>query len=166
MTTFANAEGEASAAPFEIADGLEYLDEVRSLIIEYTGRLGRDLAFQHLDEELADLPHKYAQGHGRLLVALVDGEVAGCVAYHALNETQAEMKRLYVRPQFRGLHLGQALGAHIVDAARADGYAQMVLDTIEPFKAAIHIYHGLGFEEIPAYYDNPMDDVIYMGRGL
>jgi ribosomal protein S18 acetylase RimI-like enzyme len=166
VTTSVDTEGGESAAAIEIADGLEYLDEVRSLIIEYTGRLGRDLAFQHLDEELADLPRKYAQGHGRLLVALVDGKVAACVAYHALNETQAEMKRLYVHPQFRGLHLGQLLGARIVDAARADGYAQMVLDTIKPFKAAIHIYRGLGFEEIPAYYDNPMDDVIYMGRGL
>lgn len=71
-----------------------------------------------------------------------------------------------MRPQYRGLHVGAALGAAIVAAARADGYPQMVLDTITPLKAAIHTYHGLGFHEIPAYYNNPMPDVIYMGLAL
>lgn len=157
----------ATEAPtIEIVDGLPHLDAIHDLIVEYTSRLDRDLGFQHLDEELSDLPHKYAGTHGRMLAALVNGEVAGCVAYHRLNERQAEMKRLYVRPQYRGLHLGQKMGAGIVEAARNDGYAQMVLDTAEPLTHAIAIYHSLGFREIPAYYYNPMPDVIYMGLDL
>lgn len=162
----ASPDASAPSHAIEIADGLDHLSAVSDLIIEYTGRLNRDLGFQNLDAELADLPHKYAGEHGRMLVALVDGSVAGCVAYHRLSNVQAEMKRLYVRPQYRGLHVGAALGAAIVAAARADGYPQMVLDTITPLKAAIHTYHGLGFHEIPAYYNNPMPDVIYMGLAL
>lgn len=155
-----------AALTITIEDGLDHLGAMHDLIVEYASRLNRDLGFQHLDEELADLPHKYAGENGRMLAAVVDGEVAGCVAYHRLNERQAEMKRLYVSPRYRGLHLGQKLGAAIVAAAADDGYAQMVLDTAEPLTHAIAIYHGLGFREIAAYYYNPMPDVIYMGRNL
>jgi GNAT superfamily N-acetyltransferase len=155
-----------------VENGLDHLDAVQGLIVEYTQRLGRDLGFQHLDAELADLPLKYAGEHGRMLIALVDGEAAGCVAYHRLTDAEsvahqrAEMKRLYVRPQFRGLHLGHRLAEAIIDTARADGHKQMVLDTIAPLTTAIHTYHSLGFTQIPAYYHNPMRDVIYLGLDL
>lgn len=159
---FLDSHGDSSV----IADGLAYLPQIYSLIEEYTGRLDRDLTFQNLDAELADLPHKYAEGNGRLAICLVNQNAAGCVAYHRLDERTAEMKRLYVRPQYRGLHLGERLARHIVTAARGDGYERMVLDTLKPLKAAIHLYRTLGFSEIPAYYHNPMPDVLYMGKEL
>jgi GNAT superfamily N-acetyltransferase len=167
-----SANSAESTQKITIENGLDHLDAVRALIVEYTKRLNRDLGFQDLDAELADLPHKYAGAHGRMLIALVNGEAAGCVAYHRLDDAEslahgrAEMKRLYVRPQFRGLHLGHRLAAAIIEQARADGYQQMVLDTITPLKTAIHTYTSLGFTPIEAYYHNPMKDVIYLGLNL
>ncbi len=151
----------------ELTDGAHYLEEVKGLIREYTDWLGRDLAFQGLEEELADLPGKYLPPYGRLIVA-VDGagEVCGCVAYHRLDADTAEMKRLYVLPSGRGHHLGERLAANIMDLAREDGCTRMVLDTVRPLEAAVALYRKLGFEEIEPYYCNPMEDVIYFGRDL
>ena len=151
----------------ELKDGKEYIPQVRELIIEYTQRLGRDLSFQNIDEELDNPAHKYTAPEGELIVAVDDkGTAIGMVAYHRHSAERCEMKRLYVKPDARGLHLGEALVKEIIFHARNAGYKEMVLDTIAPLKSAIGLYRKYGFEECEAYYDNPMDDVIYMKKEL
>ena len=150
----------------KIVDGKDFIPQVKLLIMEYTERLGRDLAFQHIDEELQNPATKYTAPEGELLVALEKNEVLGMVAYHRHNESRCEMKRLYVRPKARGLHLGEALIKEIVSHAQKAGYREMVLDTITPVKSAIHLYEKHGFTKCAPYYDNPMDDVIYMMKKL
>ena len=150
----------------EIKDGKDYLPQVRELIKEYVGRLGRDLSFQDIDAELDDIAHKYTAPNGELLAAVEGERVLGIVAYHRHSDTRCEMKRLYVRPEARGLHLGERLVTEIVSHAKKAGFEEMVLDTIEPLKAAVSLYEKLGFERCGAYYDNPMEDVIYMKKRL
>lgn len=151
----------------KIVDGTKYFDAVKNLIVEYTKFLGRDLSFQNLDSELADLAEKYAPPEGRLLCAQIDsGEIIGCVAYHRHNSERCEMKRLFVKENFRHLRAGVLLVEKILDAAKNDGYKEIVLDTIKPLQGAIHLYKKFGFVEIPPYYNNPMDDVIYMKKIL
>ena len=147
----------------KIIDGKPYLDQVKELIQEYTQWLGRDLSFQNLDEELADISEKYTAPNGELLVAIDNNDVVlGMVAYYQHSDTRCEMKRLYVRPDGRGHALGDRLVESIMDHAKTSGYKEMVLDTIEPLQAAIHLYKKHGFVECEPYYHNPMDDVIYM----
>jgi ribosomal protein S18 acetylase RimI-like enzyme len=151
----------------KIVDGTNHLDAIKALIVEYTQSLQRDLTFQGLAEELACLERKYAPPAGRLLAAVTEeGHVAGCVAYHRHTNTRCEMKRLYVQPAYRCEHTGQVLIAAIIEAARQDGYTEMVLDTLCPMQRAIYLYKQFGFEEIDAYYDNPMKDVLYMRKVL
>ena len=150
-----------------IIDGKPYMDQVRELIKEYTKRLGRDLSFQHLDEELKDPAKKYTSPEGDILVAVDEnGMVHGMVAYHRLSDTRCEMKRLYVQPDMRWEHLGPRLVSEIIDHAGKAGYQEMVLDTIRPLHSAIHLYQEYGFKECKPYYDNPMSDVIYMKKDL
>ena len=150
----------------EIKDGKGYLEEVKGLIAEYAQRLGRDLSFQDIEGELKDPSWKYTPPQGELLVAVESGKVMGMVAYHRHSEIRCEMKRLYVRPEARGLRLGETLVREIIAHAQAAGYSEMVLDTITPLKAAIALYKKAGFEECEPYYNNPMDDVIYMKKHL
>ena len=140
---------------------------MKELITEYTQWLGRDLSFQDLDKELADIGEKYTVPNGELLVAIDEkGIVLGMVAYYQHSDTRCEMKRLYVRPSGRGYALGDRLIESIMDRAKSSGYKEMVLDTIEPLQAAIHLYKKHGFVECEPYYHNPMDDVIYMSKEL
>lgn len=150
----------------KIEDGKDYLPEVKQLIKEYLTRLNRDLSFQNIDDELKNPEHKYTAPQGELLVAVDNGKVLGMVAYHRHSDVRCEMKRLYVRPEARGMHLGQMLVSNIIDHARKAGYKEIVLDTIVPLKAAINMYKKNGFEECSPYYNNPMDDVIYMRKTL
>lgn len=150
----------------QIVDGTAYPYEVKKLIKEYYHRLGRDLSFQNIEAELDDPAVRYSPPQGELLVALENDEVLGMVAYHRLTSKRCEMKRLYLTPNARGRHLGERLVDAIIDHAKASGYEEMVLDTIKPLKAAVSLYRKLGFEECEAYYDNPMDDVIYMRKKL
>ncbi|MBE8952166.1 MAG: GNAT family N-acetyltransferase [Quinella sp. 1Q7] len=150
----------------EIVDGGNYLDAIKRLVTEYTKFLGRDLSFQHLDDELNDLSAKYTPPEGRILCARVDGEIIGCVAYHRHNAARCEMKRLFVRAGFREHHAGSQLVEAIINSARADGFREMVLDTITPLKSAIRLYKKFGFVECAPYYENPMSDVIYMKKIL
>lgn len=151
----------------EIIDGANHLAEIKQLIIDYTKFLGRDLAFQNLDAELADLAEKYLPPEGRILCAKIStGEIIGCVAYHRHNPERCEMKRLFVKENFRELHAGSLLISAIIDAAKNDGYREMVLDTIQPLQGAIHLYKKFGFVETAPYYENPMSDVIYMKKVL
>ena len=150
----------------QIVDGTAYPDEVKKLIKEYYHRLGRDLSFQNIEAELDDPAVRYSPPQGELLVALENDEVLGMVAYHRLTSKRCEMKRLYLTPNARGRHLGERLVETIIEHAKASGYKEMVLDTIKPLKAAVSLYRKLGFEECEAYYDNPMEDVIYMRKKL
>lgn len=151
----------------KIVDGTNHIAEVRKLIIEYTKFLGRDLSFQSIDAELADLREKYAPPAGRLLCAQIDdGTITGCVAYHRHNSERCEMKRLFVREDYRDLHVGRMLIEAILHSAQSDGYREMVLDTITSLQGAIHLYKKFGFVETAPYYDNPMNDVIYMRKIL
>lgn len=149
-----------------IKDGKSYLSEIRQLIIEYTDFLGRDLSFQNLEDELNSLADKYLPPNGEILVAVEDNEVLGMVAYIKHNDVVCEMKRLYVKPEARGLHLGDILVSEIINHARDNGFEVMLLDTIKPLRAAISLYEKHGFEQCEPYYDNPMDDVIYMKKVL
>ncbi|MGE4240894.1 MAG: GNAT family N-acetyltransferase [Ramlibacter sp.] len=142
------------------------LDSVRDLIREYAQGLGVDLCFQQFDEELATLPGEYAAPRGTLLVARVDGALAGCCALRPLDTADypdaAEMKRLYVRKAFRGFGLGRQLAEAILDAARLAGYRSVLLDTLDDMEAARALYAELGFEEIPPYYHNPIAGAHYL----
>jgi putative acetyltransferase len=135
----------------------------RELFLEYAESLGFSLCFQNFDRELAGLPGEYAPPEGRLLLAEYEGRLAGCVALHALDAGVCEMKRLYLRPQFRGHGLGRALAERIIAEARQIGYRRMRLDTVEPvMKDAVAMYRKLGFVEIDAYCANPMAGAVYM----
>ena len=150
----------------KIVDGKNYLDDVKQLIIEYTKFLGRDLTFQHFDEEITDLPKKYLPPNGQILCAKIDEKIIGCVAYHKLDERRCEMKRLFVLEGYRKFHAGSKLIEEILIAAKNGGYKEIVLDTITPLQSAIHLYKKFGFIETAPYYENPMDDVIYMKKIL
>lgn len=137
--------------------------QARELFLEYAQSLGFSLCFQSFDAELASLPGDYAPPEGRLLLAQYDDQPAGCVALHRLEPKICEMKRLYLRPQFRGKGLGRALAERIVAEARQIGYERIRLDTVEPvMKDAVAMYRRLGFREIDPYRVNPMAGTLYM----
>lgn len=146
---------------YEIKTAYDRLDEVRTLFREYHKMLGVDLCFQNYEEELASLPGKYLPPDGRLYLIYLEGKLAGCIALRRFDETRCEMKRLFVRPQFRGLRLGQILAQRLIDDAKAIGYQAMVLDTLKSLESAVTMYRRMGFEEVAPYYDNPLNDVLY-----
>ena len=135
----------------------------RELFLEYAQSLGFSLCFQNFDKELAALPGDYASPEGRLLLAEYGSRLAGCVALHKLSDDICEMKRLYLRPQFRGKGLGRILADRIIAEARQIGYKRMRLDTVEPvMKDAVAMYRRLGFTEIAPYTANPNPGTLYM----
>lgn len=145
------------------ADSPSHVTWVRELFLEYAQSLGFSLCFQGFDEELAGLPGDYAPPDGRLLLATHEGQPAGCVALHKLDTDICEMKRLYVRPQFRGKGLGLALAERIIAEARQTGYQYLRLDTVEPImRTAVVMYRKLGFREIAPYRPNPVEGALYM----
>lgn len=158
METVLTESGPAVIRPATSADDVA---EIAKLFVEYAESLDFSLCFQGFDQELAGLPGAYAPPRGRLLLAEVRGRPAGGVGLRPLEPGVSEMKRLYVRPDFRGLKLGRRLAEAIVAAAREIGYGRMRLDTIETMAEARALYHDLGFVEIPPYYDNPVDGVRY-----
>ena len=140
---------------------------VRELFLEYANSLGFSLCFQGFDQELAGLPGKYAPPQGRLLLAEFSGKPAGCVALHPLQPDIAEMKRLYVRPEFRGKGVGVALTNAILREAKKIGYQRLRLDTIQPLMSdAIAMYRRFGFYEIAPYRPNPIAGTLYMELAL
>lgn len=139
------------------------IETVRLLFREYESWLGMDLCFQNFEEELRTLPGKYARPGGRLFLALVDNKPAGCVAMRRLEEGICEMKRLYLRSEFRGQGLGRALIEKVICDAGEIGYSKLRLDTHPPkMGKAVSIYESHGFKPIPPYYDNPHNDVLFM----
>ncbi len=144
----------------------EDLQATREIFQEYAGGLGVDLCFQNFEAELATLPGEYAAPRGALLLARIDGAVAGCVALRPLDAgpyaDAAEMKRLYVRSAFRRYGLGRRLAEAALDAARQAGYACVLLDTLDDMEAARALYEDLGFQQIEPYYHNPIAGAHYL----
>jgi ribosomal protein S18 acetylase RimI-like enzyme len=169
-------------------DEAHEIDAARAIFRDYAASLGIDLCFQNFEEEVATLPGDYAEPRGALLLALVDAahikeaagqqaptlmrpngtlaHVAGCCALRPLDNTDyanaAEMKRLFVRPGFRGLGVGRQLAEAILDASRGAGYACVLLDTLDDMESARALYEDLGFEEVPPYYHNPIAGAHYL----
>jgi ribosomal protein S18 acetylase RimI-like enzyme len=148
----------------------EALDAARAILREYGTSLAIDLCFQNFEAELAALPGEYAAPSGQLLLAFVDGAVAGCGALRAVADVDyanaCEMKRLYVRPAFRRFGLGRILAQALLDEARRIGYSAMLLDTLDDMEAARELYASLGFEDIPPYYFNPIPGAHYLKADL
>jgi ribosomal protein S18 acetylase RimI-like enzyme len=142
------------------------LDAVRGLIEEYVRSLGIDLGFQEIELELADLARTYGPPGGVILLARDGDEIAGCVALRELEEDTCEMKRLYVRPAFRGTGLGTQLAVELIGRARELGYERMRIDTLPQMQAARKLYASLGFREIEAYRFNPVPGTAFMELAL
>jgi GNAT superfamily N-acetyltransferase len=148
---------------FTQAHSPDQVAQARELFLEYAQSLGFSLCFQNFDKELAGLPGDYGSPEGRLLLAFQETQLAGCVALHKLEPETCEMKRLYLRPQFRGRGLGRVLTERIIAEARRIGYQRMRLDTVEPvMKDAVAMYGKLGFKEIAPYRSNPIAGAMYM----
>ncbi len=171
------SEGDAGAGSTPVIELLDVepsdaaaLDAVREIFREYADGLGVDLCFQGFDQELAALPGDYAAPNGALLLARVDGALAGCGAMRPLADCDpanaCEMKRLYVRPAFRRFGLGRLLAQALMDRATAAGHSVMLLDTLDDMEAARGLYASLGFEEVAPYYFNPIPGAHYLRARL
>jgi putative acetyltransferase len=149
------------------AETPEQIEDARKLFREYEAWLGLDLCFQGFEEELANLPGKYAKPDGRLFLASVDERTAGCIALRKLEEEICEMKRLYVRDEFRGLGLGKTLIEKLIAEARRAGYKKMRLDTLpDKMAKAVKLYESHGFRQIAPYYHNPHGQTFFMEKSL
>jgi putative acetyltransferase len=138
------------------------LEEARTIFQEYADSLGSDPCLQNFAEELATLPGGYARPEGRLLLAVVEDQVAGCAALRSLDLETGEMKRVYVRPAFRGLGLGRLLAESILHESRVAGYRRVRLDTLRSMVGAQRLYRELGFREIEPYGDSPIPEAVYL----
>lgn len=151
------------------ATSQQEIDEVRMLFREYETQLNVDLCFQQFEAELANLPGKYAPPSGTLLLATDGQRAVGCGALRkigSLTDRICEMKRLYVRPEARGLEIGKRIARRLIQEASGLGYTAMVLDTLDKLKTAIHLYQSLGFVPAKPYYNNPLPGVIYLKLNL
>lgn len=141
----------------------EHIQQARTLFEEYAASLGFSLCFQNFDQELKNLPGDYASPEGRLLLAVENDQLAGCIALRKLSDGACEMKRLFVRPMHRATGLGRTLVASLIDEARKLGYTHMRLDTIPgKMDKAIVLYQSIGFVEIEPYCQNPVEGAKFM----
>ena len=149
------------------AESPAQIEHIRELFLEYATSLGFSLCFQSFDQELSGLPGDYVPPDGRLLLAEYEGQIAGCAALHKAGPAIGEMKRLYLRPAFRGKGLGRMLAERILAEARASGYAKLRLDTVAPvMRDAVAMYRRMGFREIEPYRTNPIAGALYMELDL
>lgn len=153
----------------EIRLAYDETEEVQNLFSEYTQMLvesdevlGDYLKLQGYDAELQHLTEKYGLPHGRLYLAYVDGKAAGCIGLRRMDEETCEMKRLYVRPQYRGQKIAQKLVEKLLEEAKKIGYRTMLLDTMPFLQGAVRLYRNFGFYEVDRYNDSPVEDGIYM----
>lgn len=149
-----------------IKPAYDELESVKVLFHEYADMLGIDLYYQSFEQELDSLPGKYAPPEGRLYIAQCDGRAAGCVALRALGGVRCEMKRLFVRPEYRCLGIGKRLVMRVVEDATALHYRQMCLDTLLSLEKAVALYEAVGFRRIEPYCFNPTADALYYGLDL
>lgn len=149
-----------------IQEAYDAIQDVDLLFREYAASLEIDLDYQNFSDELSGLPGKYAKPNGRLYLAYVDDAPAGCVAMRRLDETHAEMKRLYVRPAYRGLQLGLLLAQRVIRDAAQIGCRSLVLDTLSTMNQAKSLYRRLGFVEIEPYYNTPIPDTTFLSLAL
>lgn len=145
-----------------VVDSAERFRQAREIFQEYQKAIGVDLCFQDFETELEQLERIYTSPNGLLLFALEKHLLAGCVAYRRISETISEMKRLYVKPAFRGKGIGKALTQEVIKRTRKAGYSSMRLDTLPSMEEAIELYHSLGFREIEPYYLNPIAGTKFM----
>lgn len=148
------------------ADFPAEVEDVRKLFLEYQADVGVDLCFQNFSEEINSLPGNYSRPSGRLLLAVNDAFILGCIGMRPLQGSDCEMKRLYVRPQARRSAVGRLLTTSILNEAREAGYARILLDTLPSMQSARNLYRSLGFTEIEPYCRNPHPGVLYYGRRI
>ncbi len=166
-----DTRAQASAQPavdivLREARGAADMARARELFIEYAAWLKVDLCFQGFDAELASLPGAYSPPDGRLFLAMDRDLAAGCIALRRFDAEAGEVKRLYVRPAYRGRRLGDQLAAAVIAAARTAGYRRLLLDTLDHMQAARALYARVGFVEIGPYYHNPIPGAVYMQKVL
>jgi putative acetyltransferase len=149
------------------AESDQQISDARLLFREYETWFGLDLCFQGFEREVAELPGKYVEPHGRLLLAYSNGKLAGCIAMRKLEDGVCEMKRLFVRDGFRGQSIGVQLIEKLIEEARKENYTKMRLDTFPPkMSKAVSLYESHGFRPIQPYYVNPYDGVLFMELSL
>ncbi|MDE7266718.1 MAG: GNAT family N-acetyltransferase [Lachnospiraceae bacterium] len=144
----------------------ELFSEYTNMLVEGDASFQNYLEIQNYDAELEHLEIKYGQPYGRLYIAYCDEKLAGCIGLRKIDAQNCEMKRLYVRPEFRGKRIGNQLVQKIINDAKKIGYSHMLLDTLPFLQSAIHMYKQYGFYEIPSYNNSPMDTLIYMRLDL
>ena len=144
------------------AESADEICQMRRLFEEYAEELDESLCFQNFQDELASLPGLYGPPRGKLLIALSGGAAAGCVALRPIEDGYCEMKRLYVRPQFRGNKLGRKLAEEIIGHGQQLGYSGMRLDTLQKLGPALRLYEQLGFKPTAPYNHNPLPGVVYL----
>jgi len=162
LTRAANGSREQTMVQITGAYSGDALEDIRMLFAEYAASLPFELSFQGFHKELASLPGEYTPPSGRLLLATDAGNGAGCAALRKMSADSCELKRMYVRPDFRGKGIGRLLAEHIVSEARSIGYGSIRLDTIASMKEAISLYRSLGFVAIAPYRFNPIEGAQYM----
>ena len=157
----------------EIIDAYTYKEDIKALFNEYTQMLidcnadfKNYLKLQNYDHETENLEEKYGRPYGRLYIAFIDDNIAGCIALRKIDDDNCELKRLYVKPQYRGKNIGGTLVKHIIKEAENIGYKHILLDTLPFLNAAIDMYKKYGFYEIESYNNSPMDNLIYLKYDL
>lgn len=144
----------------------ESIAQTKSLFLEYAESLDFSLCFQNFDNELENFPNQYSPPTGNLFLALSENDPIGCVGVRSFEKDICEMKRLYVKPEYRGKGAGKELAVSAIKSGKELGYEYMRLDTLSSMETANQLYKSLGFIQIKSYRDNPIDGAIYMELNL